>query len=770
MKRLILIGFCLLLLGNAHAQDVVDGIAKELSESRSGFPGMRPQIFFSQDKYAPGDTAFFRVFILTEDERMLAERSLLTLEMIGQDGSLIIRQNVSCVTYGAANQILIPDNLAPGHYEVRLFSETMNHTHGLTSNLLIVGEKAIERQPVTAPSISIFVEGGHVIQQSVNRLIVRVTPPPTGEGVLRTNHQKITSFAFDRDGFASVQFVPQQGESYWIDASSSGKPVMGQVAEPSPDKLGLRVYPGPRKTWVLDVMSTPGRPEERVFLLLVSRREIFHAQEVYINKAGKTQIVAAANFFPEGFSELFLVNEWRQVLAYRPVYEKMMNPRTITFSGVPEVVGQRQDIKAILNAKDENGKPVSGAFSVSIIPESTRNRTLVTPDPSLVLHGNPPQVSLDQPKERIEMELMSNPIPTSIIPDYSPLLHRSSLTLSGRVFYSDSTKAFPVLSRMVIYLHKDLIQYDTEIDARGNFTFSKIYDFFGTDWVYYKVVTEDKELKDVKAEWSGQSVKIPVPELVPYMTVDRNDPYGTIRKQKRQIEDSYGYFLKGQDKKDDTVNANETLENEFQDADITIYPKDYTPFETMQELILEIIPSLEFRKRQRDSTLHVTLLTHSIFVAQRYAEGNPLCVIDGWITSDMHYIMSLSPREIVSFKIINEIGKLDRLGNLARNGIIFIQTETPEKTKKDLTAGMPLLEGISPTFSHKATFPKQRRVPDLRSMLYWNPLVRADSTGTMHVDFRTSDVPGNYYIRVMGSTDNGHLVSGEYAFPVKLKR
>jgi len=183
-----------------------------------------------------------------------------------------------------------------------------------------------------------------------------------------------------------------------------------------------------------------------------------------------------------------------------------------------------------------------------------------------------------------------------------------------------------------------------------------------------------------------------------------------------------------------------------------------------------VIPSVEFRARAQDSAVHVTLLTHSIFVAQRYANGNPLYIIDGCMTADTRYLMSLSPKEIVSFKIINEIGKLDKLGLLARNGVIFIQTETPQKTKKDLQGTLHVIEGVSPTLLDKPKAPPQKRVPDLRTLLYWNPLARTDTTGVLNFTYRTSDVPGNYFIRVMGTTDTGHMVAGEYSFSVKLRK
>ncbi len=765
--------FCLFVFcfGALTAQDeVIDRVAKQLADSRAQHPGMRPQVFFSQDKYAPGDTAFFRLFILTEDERILAERSLLTLELVSPSGSYILRQNVSCAKFGAANQILLPDTLSPGVYEVRLYSDRMNIAYGFALNLMISGEKRLEPVRSSVTTLRIFPEGGHLIVGAVNRLVIRSMGEIPAESALYSDEGKITPVAFDRDGFASVQFIPRDGKSYWIEYTIGGKLFSASVPASKSGDLTLRVYAGPRKTWVLDILSSPGGPKE-IYLFLVAQRQIFHAQEIQLNSAGRNQILAATDFFPEGFSELFVLDKENRVLAYRPVYDSHRSQSAIEFVGVPKEVAIREELSTTVRLRDGDGNPVSGAFAVSVIPEVARLQPVQTPDPSVVLRANPLNINWSQPKDRIEMELIAQAIPERLVASYPPLIHRANLTLSGRAYYSDSTAMLPLLSRIVIYLHKDLIQYETAIDGRGYFQFPKIYDFFGSDWAYFKVIQLNKDLPRVRVDWSvNRDDHESNLDRREYFEGQQPDNYGTLRKQKMLIDKSFGFFLNTTKAIPAKRSPNAILEDEFQEADIIIDPKEYTPFETMQELILEVIPSLEFRRHSRDSTVRVSLMTHSPFVAQRYADGNPLYVIDGWMTSNTNYLMSLSPRDIISVRIINDIGKLDKLENLARNGVLFIQTETPERTKQDLAGEMVVVDGMSPTLAHTPMIPESRRVPDLRTLLYWNPQIESDSTGLLKFSFRASDFPGRYWIRVTGTSAAGSMMTAEHSFEVKFRK
>lgn len=767
MKRTL---FILLFLtpGLLMAQDeLVATLSKQLEDSRTNFPAMRPQVFFSQDKYAPGDTAFFRLFILTETESILAERSLLTLELVNPKGLVCARQVVTSQRYGAANQLILPDSLSAGWYEVRLFSDRMTLAYGLSVRVMIVNERQMVRQPARGEAIRFFPEGGHLVTGALNRVVIRALGNVPVSAALISDEGRLMSVAFDESGLGEAQFVPQRDRKYWLEYVIGEKSLMAPLPETEPEAIALRIYRGPKKTYVLDLNTGPKGPRS-AFLLIVAARQVLHSQEIRF-KSDRANILVSSDFFPEGFSEVFVVNEERKILAYRPLYVPVQAAAQISFTGLPEAAALRQDVKVTLKLVDAEGKPVSAGLAVSVIPDNVRQRPLRTPDATLELRPAPPFFDWTQSSAKLDREIVATQLPQGIVPEYPPLIHRSNLTLTGRAFSKDPSTTLPYLSRMVIYLQEDKIQYETAIDGAGNFEFSKIYDFLGSDKVYYKVLHLGKQVPQVGIAWTSTSG-----EFVPfnqdnYIEGTQSDSYGQLRKRKKSVDHSFTYFLSADSTLTKVDNYNAKLESEFRGPDITINPGEYVSFGTMRELMLEVIPNVRFRVNGKDSVILVDLRTNSPLVPMRYPEGNPLYVIDGCLTSNTSYLMSLSPKDLISVKVIQDIEKLNRLENLAKDGVLFIQTRIPERTRRDLGRELHPMEGLSPTLSMATRYSTKARVPDLRSLLYWSPLLDADSTGTATFSFRTSDLPGSYWIRVMGTTTTGHLVTGEQQFMVNFK-
>ncbi len=763
---LVIVILCLARLVQAQV-DPFAQLKSQLEDSRTRFPAMRPLVFFSQDKYTPGDTAFFRLYILTEAERILAERSLITLELLNPKGKVCARQMISCQRFGAANQLILPDSLSPGFYEVRFFSDRMTLAYGQTAPLMIVGQKRLEPVPTNNTELAAFPEGGHVVPRALNRVVVRAKGRIPQSASLFGSEGKISTFGFDDTGFASIQFIPEKGLNYWIEYTVDKKVFHYPLPDGEPDAMTMRVYRGPRQTWVLDMVTGPSGPSSAL-LVLMAGRHVYHSQEVRFTN-DRANILAANDFFPEGLSELFLVNKEMKVLAYRPVYVPVSPKGSIAISNLPESLPTRQNVDVQLSVTSDTGEPITAGLAISILPDEVRMRSLRTPDPTLELQPSLPQFDWTMPVAKVEQEVLATPIPTAVVPAYPMLIYDANLKLSGKAFSRDATQPIPYLSRIVIYLQNDRIQYETAIDGVGNFNFEKIYDFIGTDKVFAKVINVGKLVPSTSIDWTVNPGEVIPLQTAHYRETDQDDPYGTIRKKKRTVDGSYTFFLGEEKQSNGVVDFNAGLLTEFQDADITVKPGEYTTFETMREMILEIIPALKFRYRGGDSVVHVDLYNHSPFVQMRYAEGPPLYIVDGYMTTDTRYIMSIPPQDVVAVKIINEVGKLNRLQNLAKDGIVFIQTHIPEQTRRHLEQELHELDGLSPTLLPKPGAPPRPRIPDLRSLLYWSPQTETDSTGVAKISFRTSDLPGTYWIRIAGTTATGHLVTTEQRFVVNFK-
>src|SRR5690606_5784640 len=186
------------------------------------------------------------------------------------------------------------------------------------------------------------------------------------------------------------------------------------------------------------------------------------------------------------------------------------------------------------------------------------------------------------------------------------------------------------------------------------------------------------------------------------------------------------------------------MEEEVSGADIVVNFDDYFLFPTMAETLREIVPSLQYRKQRGRDVVRLFFEDR-----RRFAEEEPLYVIDGVVTDNTAYFLNLKPNDVASVRIINSAPKLHMLGAIGTNGIILVETKVPENTSRvPRSRSVFRLLGLNEASSrHKEEFAaRPPRVPDLRTNLYWNPRILSDSTGDIVIPVYSSDVPGEYRI------------------------
>ena len=173
----------------------------------------------------------------------------------------------------------------------------------------------------------------------------------------------------------------------------------------------------------------------------------------------------------------------------------------------------------------------------------------------------------------------------------------------------------------------------------------------------------------------------------------------------------------------------------------------------MIELIREIIPSLQHRKLGGKTTVRVLLSEASIRPI-----GDPLYVIDGIMTKNTDYFLSMNPSDILTLKIVKDISKLRRFGAMGKNGMVLIQTKKLDLQKlKSGSTTLPVT-GLSKPVDFRPLDHSNdagNKLPDFRSTLYWAPTVKTAATGKANFSFYASDDTGPLVIKVLGMTADG---------------
>lgn len=185
---------------------------------------------------------------------------------------------------------------------------------------------------------------------------------------------------------------------------------------------------------------------------------------------------------------------------------------------------------------------------------------------------------------------------------------------------------------------------------------------------------------------------------------------------------------------------------------------EYTRFTTMEEVVIEFIPSLRFRRI--NGKRHLAVLTEERL---GFTVGNSLVLLDGVPVVDHENIFRYDPLKVEKVDIYR--GKY-LFGGQQFNGIASFSTYghdyagltfDPSTQFFDYEGAQAHRVFYAPAYDTEAE--RKSRVADYRHTLLWMPDLRSNGQQAVTVPFTTSDLKGEFVITVEGLTRSGEVVS-----------
>lgn len=180
---------------------------------------------------------------------------------------------------------------------------------------------------------------------------------------------------------------------------------------------------------------------------------------------------------------------------------------------------------------------------------------------------------------------------------------------------------------------------------------------------------------------------------------------------------------------------------------------DYTRFPVMEEVIIEYITELRYRKSANKVDLQVRW--ESAFNSLAYSKDNTLALIDGIPVFDHKKILEYDPLKIKSLTIY---GGIYYIGNVSYTGIVALNSYKGDYPGLTFNRSVRILDynGVQypSKFSGKAVS-EGSNLPDFRHTLYWDPIVNIGEEKTVSVNFNTPDYSGKFILSVEGVDEKG---------------
>jgi hypothetical protein len=439
-----------------------------------------------------------------------------------------------------------------------------------------------------------------------------------------------------------------------------------------------------------------------------------------------------------------------------------------------EIFSPRQKVSVSMQLVDSEGKPVQGKISVSVQDStvvsknhaSDITRGILLSDLAVSALGPTPVTSMDDytfnnfliTQEWLRFswaDVMSDKT-------YNKYPLQANIQFAGKVIHPQG-KLFGDSTNLTIFLQRDVMVYQSTVDPDGRFEMPILFDFDGIDEAYYRVETKRKEVKEITIIHDT----IAVANVTPLTWTETAKPssYGAFVKDRTSIESA---FKPQRALESYTLNRKTKLDNireEFFLADQEVKLSDYLYFPTMAETFREVIPFVAHRVINKRNVL-------SVFDsdAKTMGTGDPVYIIDGVMTDDTDYLLSLDPRTVITVKVLSSRKNKDKYGSIGRNGILIVTTNIPANARNvtrsktmfnatGISAQLPFLNTSEKTF--------KARVPVLKSCLYWNPEISTNVDGVATFSFYTADNTGDFTIVIDGLTKKGEPVHDEQKFKVK---
>jgi hypothetical protein len=780
MKKITYLIFISLLLSWTSEESLISLLTQKLNDFNKTNPCNQLHLVFNQNKYAPGDTAFFSAYFVSEDFLPIKGRKVLPLALFNHDGQQEQYINFEVMDGKGHNQIVVPNSALAGQSQLvvrSLLSDQTNYVDLFSEEIIIV-EKNTVVPLVKKPenSISVFPEGGNIIGSVENNLIVKSNFRGPHR-IINAKNERIADFSVDQTGYAKINFTPQGDGEYYVEADGQAGKFSIEKAKEEGCALQLKI---PSEGPVIARLTVPSQKQRELYVVIVGRRKIVFSVVANFSDTHTSQISIPRENLPDGLNQLTVFDKSGTILADR-IFFIRRNGVSATITLPNNALGQRERIDVETLLQDSYGNPLSGNLILSVVQKkfftarevmsfhdelmlssiSILKRDILTAcTTSEEFSAALDNILTASPEKIIPWKelLAGNKIPRPVI--------KTSLSLKGKAIFKSSGSPVPDSTLLAGYLQNNMMGYETYTNKEGKFELKFLLNFWGEDELFYLMEKGRSLGEDYMLIPDKSIVQEPLSHQVSLLK-DSMDRYADYQSKKKMVSQSYKFFSGNQNKIATFKDLNAQFEDEAEGADFNVNVQDYVVFPTMEDVIREVIPYLEYRKKNNTIRLLLPQVNGNL-----RPKSEPLFVIDGVLTKNKNIFLGLKPGDIVSIKLINNPNKLSKWGVLGKNGIVLVTTKNTsastilERGSLIKVTGLSRpIEFVSPDYSKT----NNTRTPDLRSTLSWTPAINVNSDGKANLSFYTSDDIGTFEIRVKGLSSQGKPFEAIRSFEVTFK-
>ena len=759
------------------AQQELTQLIDQLNVRQNTQPEFKVYVSHDKPAYVAGETIWLTAFLVDGTfHRLNALTQTIYAELLDAEGNMIIQQILNAPLGVAPSDMQLPDSLPAGNYVLRAYTNYMRNQSPdfffhktipiLTAEYPSTGAQSdLEGRT----DLQFFPEGGTFLIGVENRVAFKAIgsdglPIDVTGKIIDETGTAVTAFNSIHDGMGEIRLTPSPGKSYTAilenpDGGSYTLPAVEfsgyslAITENS-DHFEARIY---RNT-----TTQAGRiniiAQSRGVVVFAAQGEITNSSIVRIPKSN----------LPTGITQVTVFDEEGKPRCERLIFINQEDMMKISLSTDRSVYAEREKVSLQVHGLDPGSDSLDAVMSVTVYDLNKVPATEESPldivsylylcsdlkghvnnpgyyfsETSSEVKANADLLMLTQGWRRFAWDELSSAA------DPSVYRHERGIPIRGSIKRAMSKKGVESGQIKILDVNSGRLAL-TEADEEGN--------FFNDDLVFYdsaELVIQTESRKGNRSEYD-LTTRLPFPDVpLSYSSPSYYYSNPALLDQARnrlRIEEGYTTdedVIMLEEVSVTATRAKQKVERLFGTPDRTIttesFPKSAV---NILDLLRGRFAGVQISGNPLDPTVSIR------------GGGEPLFILDG-IQVPKSAILILPPDVVGQIDLIKG-NEAAIYGSNGSNGVLAFYTKVGYQGGGYPNLGMntqwyPGYHTPREFYSPRYDVPADRHnLPDERTTLYWNPVVRLSGDGKADLDFFTADESSSYLIKVEGITLGGN--------------
>ncbi len=762
--------------------------------------------------YVAGDIVYFKAYVtmgeLHEPSRI---SGILHVDLINKNDALLQTKAVQLTNGVGWGDFSLPDTLQKGSYRIRAYTQWMrngDHAYYFDQYISVGSVNGVDRVVASAkqsalPVLQFFPEGGNLVTELPSKVAFKAVGAD-GLGVnvkgivLDNSNMEVAKIASTHLGMGEFSFTPEEGKTYKAKITY-GDGSQATVSLPQAESKGITLAVNTDDPSKLSIDIKANRAYFKENLNKDLNLLVYWSGAVKTIKTKLDNAVLGldlpASTFKTGVLQVTLFSQTGEPLNERLAFIQNDDLLNLSLKTEKPSFAKRENVDISFNAKNKDGKPAAGSFSVSVIDESKvlvdenaentiLSHLLLTTDlkgyiekPNYYFahvtkdtRADLDVLMLTQGYRRfVWKQLLSDNTPTTAAA-YRP---EQYIDITGKV----KTKAGAPIANAAITLLPSAggdVKIATS-DATGSFRFANMQFMTGESFIVKTQSASGKNAAVVTLDAPAPGAPIDPENSLDSKYNTNADILASLQNNLKvgvmtASNESSRIYLKG----DKTTGAkrNDNYRSSVLGgpghANQVIHGDDIKNSPTLSVALNGLARGVDFISG-------VPYLKEALVVQQNSAMPEPmLLVVDGTVTSGS--VDNINPVAVETVEVLK--GNNAAIYGVAGGpGVLVITTRqgtiSSDAANKEMSPGV---YSFTPTGYYKAkefyapyydATQTDNKLPDMRTTIFWKPNVITDDDGNASFNFYNSDGTGTYMIVVEGIDIKGNLGRTVYRYKVQ---